>query len=131
MKIIPTKVHGILDYSTAILLLTFPLFFDYSFTGPEAWVPRLLGLATIIYSLLTDYEYGANPRLSMRTHLAIDFGSGLFLAASPWIFDFAGYIWQPHVIIGVMELVVVLLSRQQPSRERRSRQVSSPEQQKL
>jgi hypothetical protein len=119
MKFITTKTHGFLDYIVAILLIAAPWIFDFDRGGAETWIPVVLGVGTILYSLMTDYELGSIPTISMRTHLTIDFISGLFLAASPWIFGFADYVWLPHVIAGFLELAVVLFSKTQPSAERR------------
>ena len=48
--------------------------------------------------------------ISMRIHLLLDLVSALALAFSPWIFAFADHVWAPHVIFGVLELVVVGMS---------------------
>jgi SPW repeat-containing protein len=119
MKIISTKTHGIIDYVVGLLLIAAPWILDFARGGAETWVPVVLGAGTIVYSLMTDYELGAFRMLSMRTHLAIDLVAGFFLALSPWIFGFADYVWAPHVIVGVMELVAVALSSSVTSTERR------------
>jgi hypothetical protein len=119
MKFITTKTHGFLDYIVAILLIAVPWIFDFARGGAETWVPVVLGVGTILYSLITDYELGSIPNLSMRTHLTIDLIAGIFLAASPWIFGFAHYIWEPHLVAGLLALIIVLFSKTKPSAERR------------
>jgi hypothetical protein len=49
----------------------------------------------------------------------MDMIAGIFLAASPWIFGFADYVWAPHVIVGVGEVLVVALSKTVPTTEKR------------
>ncbi|MBC7849086.1 MAG: SPW repeat protein [Chitinophagaceae bacterium] len=117
MKPINTKTHGYLDYFVGLLLIAAPWLLGFARNGAETWVPVILGIGTIVYSLITDYELGAARMISMRTHLALDFVAGLFLASSPWIFNFDKYIWQPHVIVGVAEMLIVLLTKTQPSTE--------------
>lgn len=114
MRIIPTKMHGILDYVVGLILIASPWIFDFARGGAETWVPVVLGVSTILYSLLTNYELGVAAKISMKTHLAIDLVSGLFLAASPWIFGFSDYVYLPHVIFGFTEVLVVALSKTQP-----------------
>jgi hypothetical protein len=114
MRIIPTKIHGILDYAMGLLLIASPWIFDFARDGAETWIPVILGVSTILYSLFTNYELGISGKISMKAHLGIDMVSGIFLAVSPWLFGFADYVYLPHVILGLTEVVAVLLSKTQP-----------------
>jgi hypothetical protein len=100
MRFIETKTHGYLDYIVGLLLIAAPWLFDFDRGGAETWVPVVLGAGTILYSLMTDYEMGTSRQISMRTHLTLDMLAGALLAASPWIFGFADYVWAPHLIVG-------------------------------
>jgi hypothetical protein len=120
MKKIETKTHGYLDYIVGVLLMASPWIFDFYRGGAETWVPVILGAGAIIYSLLTDYELGAFPMISMRTHLMLDVASGIILAISPWLFGFAEYIWGPHLILGLLEIGAAMMTRRVPSVERRT-----------
>jgi len=104
MRFIPTSVHGILDYASGLLLIVAPWLLQFSNNGPATWVPVALGISVIAYSLLTDYEAGVLPVIPMAVHLMIDAASGIFLAASPWIFGFADYVWLPHLALGLGEI---------------------------
>ena len=118
MKFIETKTHGYLDYIVGALLIAAPWIFDFDRGGAETWVPVIVGAGTILYSLLTDYEMGASRKISMRTHLTLDLIGGALLAASPWIFDFDEYVWQPHLIVGLLEIGVSLFTKLHPTNER-------------
>ncbi len=118
MRFIPTKVHGYLDYLVGALLIASPWLFDFANGGAETWVPVVLGAGAILYSLLTDYELGASKTISMRTHLTLDLISGIVLAASPWIFGFADYVWGPHLILGLLEIGAALMTRREPDYSR-------------
>ncbi len=118
MKVINTKTHGYLDYIMGVVLIASPWLFDFARNGAETWVPVILGIATILYSLMTDYELGVSRMISMRTHLVLDAVSAIFLAASPWLFGFADYIWQPHLILGIIELGAVLMTKTEPGSRR-------------
>jgi hypothetical protein len=120
MKFIPTKIHGYLDYLVGALLIASPWIFDFDRGGAETWVPVILGVSAILYSLVTDYELGASPQISMRTHLMLDLASGVLLALSPWIFGFSDYVWKPHLILGILEIGASLFTKTVPSRERRT-----------
>ncbi|OQP58912.1 SPW repeat protein [Niastella populi] len=116
MKVINTRTHAYLDYIMGALLIASPWIFDFAGNGAETWVPVSLGVATIVYSMVTRYELGAFPTISMRTHLMLDTISGIFLAVSPWLFGFAEFVWQPHLILGVLELCAVLMTKTEPRR---------------
>jgi len=115
MKLIGTKTHGYLDYLTGILLLVLPSLAGWDLRSPASVVPMVLGAFTILYSLMTNYELGIAKIISVRTHLAIDFLSGLFLAASPWLFGFSDAVWEPHVVVGIMEIIVSLITKARSS----------------
>jgi hypothetical protein len=124
MRFIPTKIHGYLDYLMGALLIAAPWLFDFADGGAETWVPVILGAGAIIYSLMTDYELGATNAISMRTHLTLDLMSGILLAASPWIFGFSDYIWEPHLILGLLEIGAALMTKREPSRGAHGRQTT-------
>lgn len=115
MRQIGTKTHGYLDYTMGLLLIVAPWLFGFARDGAETWVPVILGISTIIYSMVTKYELGVYPMISMRTHLAIDLVSGILLAVSPWLFGFAGYVWAPHLILGTAEIGASLMTKRNPS----------------
>ena len=116
----PTSVHGVLDYIVGIALIAAPWIFQFAYVGGAAViVPIVLGIALIVYSLVTRYEWGIPgiKFLPMPYHLVIDFVAAVFLAASPWIFGFASKplnVWLPHLVVGIAVIVVVLVSQTHP-----------------
>jgi hypothetical protein len=109
--VIPSRVHGVLDYVTALVLIAAPWLFGFDDNRKAMLVPVILGLGIILYSLLTDYELGIAHLIPMPMHLMLDVLGALVLIASPWIFGFSDDIWWPHVAIGLYELAVVVLSQ--------------------
>ena len=110
MKFIEPRVHGFIDYFIGILLVVGPTLFNFE-NAIEVFIPTLFGVIEITFSLLTRYEFGLFPVMSMRQHVRLDMITGALLAASPWIFGFAGYIWQPHVALGGLQMLVALFTR--------------------
>jgi hypothetical protein len=106
MKFISTRVHGMLDYFVSAILIASPWLLNFYRAGAESWVPVILGAAAILYSLLTNYELSISKSISMKMHLTLDALSGIFLAASPWIFAFSDYVYLPHLIFGILEIAV-------------------------
>ena len=118
MRILSTKAHGILDYLVGVILIAAPWVLGFAQNGAETWVPVILGAGAILYSLLTNYEMGVSKTISMRTHLALDIASGIFLAASPWIFNFNEYVYLPHLILGLGEILIASITERYPSYDR-------------
>ena len=114
MRFLPTKIHGVLDYMTGLLLIAAPWLLGFADQGPATWVPVVLGIGAILYSLVTNYELGAIKMLSMPTHLWLDCLSGAFLAASPWIFGFSDWVYLPHLLLGIFEIVASLVTQTTP-----------------
>ena len=115
MRFLPTRIHGVLDYGVGFILMVSPWLFGFNYDGAETWVPFVLGLGAIVYSIFTDYELGRIKRVKMSTHLTLDLLSGVFLLASPWIFGFVDVVYLPHVLFGLLEILVSLTTQTRPS----------------
>lgn len=122
MRILSTRVHGVLDYVVGLLLIVAPWLLGFADGGAETWVPVVLGVAALGLSVFTDYELGLVRRIPMPTHLMVDLGSGLLLAASPWLFGFADGtathpdgVWVPHLVLGLAEIGAALMTKRVPS----------------
>ena len=70
MKLFSTKVHAGLDYATVALLPVAGRLAGWDKTT-VALLDTSAG-AVLVYSLLTDYEGGVSPQLSMRQHFTCD-----------------------------------------------------------
>ncbi len=114
MRVISTRTHGAIDYLTGAGLLAAPSLLGISDEPAASRVLRAAGAAATVYSLLTDYEFGLVRVLPMRAHLAMDAASGVFLAASPWLFGFAdrGQRYRlPYAVVGGAEVLAALTSK--------------------
>lgn len=117
MRILSTKVHGVLDYTVGGLLIAAPWLLGFVRGGAETWVPVVLGVSALIYSLITNYELGMAKVLSMPAHLTLDFFSGVILAASPWLFGFSEYVYIPHLVLGIFEMIAAVTTDPIPRKE--------------
>lgn len=117
MRVIPTRTHGMLDYLVGAILIIAPWLLGFADGGPEQWVPVILGAGAILYSLMTNYELGVVKAIPMPVHLMLDIGSGIVLAASPWLFGFADEIWWPHVVFGLVEIGAGLMTKTVPDHD--------------
>lgn len=118
MQVIPTRIHGVLDYVIGALLILAPWLFGFAAGGAETWVPVILGAGVILYSLLTDYELGMVRTIRMPVHLALDAAGGILLALSPWLFGFSELVFVPHLVVGLLEIGTAALTERVPRRHR-------------
>ena len=118
MKLIPRNTHAILDYIIGALLIVAPWLLGFADRSAATYTPVIIGAATIIYSLLTNYELGMLRVIPFRTHLTLDAVAGFILAASPWLFNFSQHVYWPHLVVGLMEIVVVALTNREEAMER-------------
>lgn len=110
MRIISTKLHGVLDYLTVATLLALPPLLNW-----ETSLQRLLigaAIFVLLYSLVTRYELSLAKVLPMTGHLGLDVLSGLLLLAAPFLLGTAADIARPVLMgIGLFELLVALLTQ--------------------
>lgn len=114
IRVIPTGVHGVLDYLASGANLVFPKMLGLEDAPWAALVPRIGGAAGTGYSLITDYELGVLKVVPMPAHLALDAAKGVFMVSSPWLFGFAKNgtrYWLPHVLMGTADVLAALTSK--------------------
>jgi len=111
MKIINSKMHGILDYSIVFLLSIAPYLFDMNEDSIHCRLLMVTGLLLLLSSLLTDFEFFLVKVFSFKTHLKIDFILGSFLAISPLIFNLSGNSILPHIILGITVMALSLITK--------------------
>lgn len=114
MKIISTKLHGVLDYCVGFLLVA-STWLPGLPTGNGPFLFALLaGIAILVLALFTDYEAGLVHFVPVPLHLFFDILIGVFLAIIPWLTRLHGaYAWV-YFLTGVLEILLVLLSETSP-----------------
>jgi hypothetical protein len=118
MTRISTFLHGFLDYLTAALMIALPFLLDWH--GGVRYLMVGLGVATILYSLFTDYELSVSRKLSFNKHLALDAVQGLLLIAAPFLL-LSGETTAQGVFLaalGAFEIAVVSVTVKHPELQR-------------
>ena len=120
MRFLPTAVHGVVDYLAGIVILALPWLFGWE-DGAKT-IMTIVGLAVIVYSLLTDYELGVVRVIPMPTHLLMDALGGIVLIVSPFIFGIDDSTTRTvMIVLGVLEIGASLVTQTVPSRARTTR----------
>jgi hypothetical protein len=111
MKHINSRTHGALDYIVGAALIVAPYLFGFADDEPARNAAWIVGGGSLLYSLFTAYELSIAKIIPYRVHLGLDLVAGLFLAASPWLMNFADRVFAPHLVVGLLEIGVALMSR--------------------
>lgn len=114
LPLLPTRIHGLIDYLYGIVLIAVPYLFGFADHGAAQWTAMGVGLATLAMALVTDNEVSLARLVPMPGHLAGDAAAGVFLAASPWLFDFAEETFALHLGFGLFAIVASLTTRARP-----------------
>lgn len=111
MKILNPTVHGLLDYAAAAGLVLLPFLLDLKAAEPLAhWLSVGAGAGLVLYSLATDYAFGAVRVLPFRLHLALDVMAAAAFFAAPFLFGWSGLVFGYYLVMAAGVLVVVALS---------------------
>lgn len=114
-----TRTHGAIDYALGALAMASPRLFGFADLEMAGRVAVAAGGLVVIYSLVTDHEFGAARVLPIPLHLWLDGLLGLTLGISPWLLEFDQQVWVPHVALGVLFVLMALFSQTIPGYERR------------
>lgn len=116
MKLFSTRTHGVLDYSSVVLLLVLPRALGWSKPVTNLLTGSALG--TLVYSLLTRYELGVSGLLPMPTHLALDRTSGLALCTAAGVMTGEpGSVRAALLGLGLFEVTASLTTETAPQKQ--------------
>ncbi len=112
MRIIPTRVHAVVDYVTGPTLVALPALLG--FEGTPAVALRAAGAGVLAQSALTRYELGLIRVLPMPAHLAVDAATGAALAVVGAVAGGSGRARAATIGAGVMEIAAALTTQTSP-----------------
>lgn len=108
MRFLPTMIHGVLDYLVGLLVIVLP--FILRLQGSQKWTLVGIGSLVLLYSALTDYEFGLVRYLRIRFHLLLDAIFGLAMLLTPWLLDFPADARLTNYVLGVLALMLVAIT---------------------
>lgn len=107
LQFLNPMLHGILDYLAAGALIALP--FILGFQAIELWLSVAGGAGLVLYSLMTDYDFGIAKLLPYNVHLVFDVAAGVVLLIAPFALGFglAATVYYPIMAVGVFAVVAV------------------------
>jgi hypothetical protein len=110
MKLTGTKLHGFFDYLIGVFMIISPWILNFAHIKIGHVIPVIMGIIVLVTSIFTNYEFGIFRSINLSTHLTMDLITGMFIAASPWIFAFNDEVYVPHLVFGILVSGVALFT---------------------
>jgi len=112
---ISTTFYGVANYIVAILLIASPWIFDFAqYGGAPLFMPILIGWLQLIMAIFSRNPVGIINIFPMQMHNCLDVLTGTFLLALPWTYDFAGKVWAPHFVFGLILTIMGIFVSKSP-----------------
>ena len=111
LRFITPTVHGIIDYTAAVALISSPFLLDLGASHPMAkWLSVFTGIAVIVVSLNTIYKFGVFNTIPFDGHLAIDLSAATTFMIAPFALQFSGTDFFYYIANASVVYLVVALS---------------------
>jgi hypothetical protein len=112
MKFLSPSLHGLGDYTAAVVLILAPSILGIKDQSIIAyWVSVVSGIGLIIYSLLTNYPFSIFKVIPFKAHLMLDTIAGVFLIALAFILELDIVSQSYFIIMGAGVLLVVAVTQ--------------------
>lgn len=115
MNLLSTRTHTIIGLVVGLALLIAPWLFGFADQSQAATVVAMaVGAFILLSELTTTSEVSLFKLVPMKIHVVMDVLTGLFLAASPWLFSFNDQdtnVWLPHLLVGILVVGYALVTR--------------------
>lgn len=112
---VPLKVHNVLDYIIAAVLLVAPWLFGFSDIPAARNFFLFAGIALGVYSAMTNYYYSLVKAIPLGVHMAMDVITGVAVILAPALFGYRDLITGAqnalHVVLGLGAVGLVALTR--------------------
>ena len=104
LRFISPTMHGVVDYSAAVGLISMPFLLGLGSSTPMAlWLSVITGIAVVVASSMTNYKLGLFRVIPFQGHLAIDLSVATFFMIAPFIFQMSGfdayYYWANATVV--------------------------------
>lgn len=114
MGFISTKAHTVIGLVVGVVLVFAAGIFGFTDNNAASMVALWVGIFIVISELVTTSPFSLIKLIPMRVHIIIDVLTGIFLAVSPWLFNFMDTAqnnqWLPHLLVGIVIVGYALLT---------------------
>jgi hypothetical protein len=112
---ISKSFYGVINYVGAILLMASPWLFKFDHLGGASFfLPLIYGWLQLIMAIFSNSKHGLIRIFPMQMHHVLDVLGGSFLLASPWVYDYAGHVFWPQVLLGGLFFLAGIFTQGSP-----------------
>jgi drug/metabolite transporter (DMT)-like permease len=105
MKFISSRTHTYIGWVVGVALVAAPWIFQFDEVSPAKWSAILVGLFILVNEAVTTSPASPMKIVPMRVHVMLDVVTGIFLAVTPFLFQFSdedANAWVPHIVVGLL-----------------------------
>jgi hypothetical protein len=111
MRPISVPVHALVDYPLAVAMVLAPNGLGFGRSGvAEDLAIRVIGAALLLLCLMTRYDLGLIPLLSMRAHRNVEVFTGLVLILAGFLCRFSARGSRVYLAFGAGLILLALLT---------------------
>lgn len=110
-------VHGVAEYSAAVLFIAAPFLFGFDAEAATA-ASIVLGVVVLVVTATSDFPTGLARTIPVTIHAVLDFVTAGFLIAAPFLFGFQNEAAPTafFIALGVGHLLLTIATRFLPQR---------------
>ena len=112
---IPLRIHNILDYVIAALLVLAPFVFGFSDIEIARDLFVVLGVGLASYSLITRYYYSLAKIIPVGVHMVFDTAAGAVILAAPYVTGYRENLTSlqlgVHLVMGLGAIGLVAVTK--------------------
>lgn len=109
---IPAAIHGMVEYLAGALFVAAPFLFGFDSEAATA-VSIVVGVVILVVTAASDLPTGLAKAIPASVHMVLDFVTGGFLIAAPFLFMFsdesAPTAW--FIVLGVVHVLLTIGTR--------------------
>ncbi len=109
---IPALIHGMTEYAAGALFVAAPFLFGFD-SGAAQAVAITVGVVILVVTAASNLPTGLAKIVPVGIHVVLDFGTGAFLLAAPFLFGFsdesAPTAW--FIVLGVFHVLLTIGTR--------------------
>lgn len=105
MKFISSRTHTYIGAVVGIALVVAPWLFQFDEVDAAKWSAIGVGLFILVNEMVTTSPAALIKMVPMRLHIILDVVTGVFLLATPFLFQFSdedANAWVPHIVVGLL-----------------------------
>lgn len=114
---ISTTLFGYINYVLALVMMSSPWLFGFAhFGGAAFFFPFMFGWFHLLMAIFSISKAGMVGIFPIQMHCTLETITGFVFVVIPWMYGFHAKVWLPHVIMGIVLLILGIYTKNSPLR---------------